>query len=94
MVWARTKLMIWDYVFEPVRQIKITYAGKEPGALYKKINELKPVVARSGQFEALEEAKQFIESEIGAKIDIIDASKSETKKAKTAAPHKPGILLE
>lgn len=40
MVWARTKLMIWDYIFEPVRQIKITYAGKDPGSLYKKINEL------------------------------------------------------
>ena len=40
MVWARTKLMIWDYLFEPVKQIKITYAGKEPGKLYKKINEL------------------------------------------------------
>lgn len=40
MVWARTKLLIWDYVFEPVKQIKMTYAGKNPEAFYKKINEL------------------------------------------------------
>lgn len=40
MVWARTKLMIWDYIFEPVVDIKIAYAGKSPEKYYKKINEL------------------------------------------------------
>lgn len=40
MVWARTKLLIWDYVFEPVRNIGINYSGKHPEKLYKKINEL------------------------------------------------------
>lgn len=40
MVWARTKLLIWDYIFEPVKQIKINYAGKNPDRLYKKMNEL------------------------------------------------------
>jgi len=40
MVWARTKLMIWDYIFEPVKQIQVSYSGKHPEKLYKKINEL------------------------------------------------------
>jgi len=40
MVWARTKLTIWDYVFEPIRHLKITYSGKNADKFYKKINEL------------------------------------------------------
>jgi len=44
MVWARTKLLIWDYIFEPVREVKISYAGKHPERLYKKINELLRIV--------------------------------------------------
>ena len=40
MVWARTKLLIWDYIFEPVKDLKINYAGKHPEKFYKKINEL------------------------------------------------------
>ncbi len=44
MVWARTKLLIWDYVFEPVKDIRIAYSGKTPEKLYRKINELIRVV--------------------------------------------------
>lgn len=40
MVWARTKLVIWDYIFEPVHQLIINYVGPRPSSLYKKINEL------------------------------------------------------
>ncbi len=40
MVWARTKLLIWDYVFEPAKDIKIFYTGQHPERLYKKMNEL------------------------------------------------------
>lgn len=40
MVWARTKLLIWDYIFEPVKQIQLSYVGRNPEKLYKKINEL------------------------------------------------------
>lgn len=40
MVWARTKLLIWDYVFEPVKQIKISYVGRHPEKIYGKIKEL------------------------------------------------------
>ncbi|MBI4018609.1 MAG: hypothetical protein HY368_03295 [Candidatus Aenigmarchaeota archaeon] len=40
MVWARTKLLIWDYIFEPVTDVRVAYAGKHPGKFYKKINEL------------------------------------------------------
>ena len=44
MVWARTKLLIWDYVFEPVKEINISYTGPAPDKFYKKINELVRVV--------------------------------------------------
>jgi hypothetical protein len=40
MVWARTKLLIWDYIFEPVKEIKISYVGRHPERLYGKVNEL------------------------------------------------------
>ena len=40
MVWARTKLLIWDYIFEPVKDITINYSGENTGAFYKKIKEL------------------------------------------------------
>jgi hypothetical protein len=40
MVWARTKLLIWDYIFEPVKEIAINFSGKNPEKFYKKINEL------------------------------------------------------
>lgn len=40
MVWARTKLLIWDYVFEPARDISMNFVVKTPEKFYKKINEL------------------------------------------------------
>ncbi|MBI4162904.1 MAG: hypothetical protein HY513_04425 [Candidatus Aenigmarchaeota archaeon] len=40
MVWARTKLLIWDYIFEPVKDIEIAYQGPNPQKFYKKVNEL------------------------------------------------------
>ena len=44
MVWTRTKLMIWDYLLEPLKVIQFDYAGKAPEKLYKKINELIRIV--------------------------------------------------
>ena len=40
MVWARTKLLIWDYIFEPVKEIVINFSGKDPDKFYEKMNEL------------------------------------------------------
>ncbi len=40
MVWARTRLLIWDYIFEPVKQIRISYVGRNPERFYRKINEM------------------------------------------------------
>ena len=44
MVWARTRLLIWDYIFEPVKQISIEYSGKNPNLLYSKLHELIRVI--------------------------------------------------
>src|SRR3989304_6268598 len=40
MVWARTKLLIWDYIFEPIKDIRISYTGPHTELFYRKINEL------------------------------------------------------
>jgi len=40
MVWARTRLLIWDYIFEPVKDIRISFTGPHPELLYKKLKEL------------------------------------------------------
>ncbi|HLC67346.1 MAG TPA: leucine--tRNA ligase, partial [archaeon] len=63
-------------------------------SLYKKINELQPVVPRMMQFAILEEAASFMEKEAGCKIVIEDAEKSENPKAKSSTPNKFGIFLE
>ncbi|MEM7813311.1 MAG: hypothetical protein QW548_00225 [Candidatus Aenigmatarchaeota archaeon] len=44
MVWARTRLMIYDYVFEPVKQIRFEFAGRRPDFFYKKVQELLRVI--------------------------------------------------
>lgn len=33
-------MLIWDYIFEPVKEIRISFTGKNPEKFYKKINEL------------------------------------------------------
>lgn len=40
MVWARTKLSIWDYIFEPVKEITMSFVTKDPEKFYKKVNSL------------------------------------------------------
>lgn len=62
--------------------------------LYQKINELKPVLPKNRQLQILSEAKGFLENEFGCKVEILEAGKTEDKKAKQAAPQKLGILLE
>jgi hypothetical protein len=68
MVWARTKLLIWDYVFEPVKQIKIRYSGRNPEKVYKKMNELMRTVfnipeayiqERNYTWEKIEDTERF-----------------------------------
>ncbi|MBI2578546.1 MAG: leucine--tRNA ligase [Candidatus Aenigmarchaeota archaeon] len=63
-------------------------------ALYNKINELKPVIPRSRQFQVFGEAKQLLEKEFICSIEVIDASKSDNSKAKQATPQKLGIFVE
>ncbi len=40
MVWARTKLTIWDDLFPPTKKIHFTYVGKHPEKMYPKFTEL------------------------------------------------------
>jgi leucyl-tRNA synthetase len=63
-------------------------------SLYKKINELQPVISRSQQFRIFEEAKPLIEKGFNCSVEIQDASKSDNVKAKQATPQKPGIFIE
>jgi hypothetical protein len=68
MVWARTRLLIWDYVFEPVKQLKIDYTGKRPDAFYKALHELMRLIfnvpegyiqEKTYKWEKLREAEHF-----------------------------------
>ena len=40
MVFARTKLLIWDYIFEPVKDLLISYAGPNPEKFYEETKNL------------------------------------------------------
>jgi hypothetical protein len=40
MAWARTKLLIWDYIFEPVKDLRLAYTGPHPEKMYQKLKEL------------------------------------------------------
>ena len=40
MVWARSKLTIFDNIFEPQKDIFINYSGKNPERLYNKIRTM------------------------------------------------------
>ena len=40
MVWASSKIVIWDDVFPTFKTMSIEYKGKNPHLLYKKLNQL------------------------------------------------------
>ncbi|MCX6815789.1 MAG: hypothetical protein NT120_02975 [Candidatus Aenigmarchaeota archaeon] len=40
MAFARTKLLIWDYIFEPVKDINISYMGPHPENFYASVKDL------------------------------------------------------
>ncbi len=62
--------------------------------LYRKMNDIRPIIDKESQIQCLNDAKGFLESEIGSRIEIIDADKSQEQKARSSMPHKFGILLE
>jgi leucyl-tRNA synthetase len=46
------------------------------------------------EMKILKEGKDLLEKETEANVDIIDAKKTDEKKAKQAEPMKPGIIIE
>jgi len=70
MVWARTKLMIWDYIFEPVVDIRISYTGKTPQKFYKKINELIRTVLNVPDAYVQEKSYNWEKTKDGEKFEI------------------------
>ncbi len=63
-------------------------------SLYKRINDLQPVLPRSRQFALLREVCDFLERETGCKIGVVDADRTDNPKAKSAAPNRFGLFLE
>ena len=63
-------------------------------SLYKKINELQPVIARGQQFTLLDDVRGFIEKETGCEVLIQDADDTDNLKAKSSTPSKFGLFLE
>ncbi|MFH1420482.1 MAG: hypothetical protein ABIG30_00780 [Candidatus Aenigmatarchaeota archaeon] len=70
MVWARTRLSIWDYVFEPVKEILINYVGKDPSKFYKKINELIRVVFNVPEGYVQEKTYDWQKTKDGEKFSV------------------------
>ena len=79
MVWARTKLLIWDYIFEPVKDIRVAYAGPHPERFYQKLKEfMKSVInvpdayiqEKNYNWEKLKDSERFeIEWEVNKPLD-------------------------
>jgi leucyl-tRNA synthetase len=61
---------------------------------YKKIHELEDPLKRDAQMKILSEAAAFYKNELGCNIKVLDAEKSEDKKARLSTPQKPGIHIE
>jgi hypothetical protein len=76
MVFARTKLLIWDYIFEPVKDIKISYIGPHPEKLYKKMKELIRIVFNVPDAYIQEKAYNW---ERGKDLDKFDVDWEVTK---------------
>ena len=63
--------------------------------LLKKKKELpEKIVERNKQQKTFQEAKQFLEKELGCEVVIVNAEESENPKAKQADVLKPGIYVE
>ena len=62
--------------------------------LYKRINDLQPVLPRSRQFALLKESAGFLEKETGCKIDVVDSDKTDNQKAKSSTPNRFGLFME
>ncbi len=62
--------------------------------LYKKINDLQPVLPRSKQFALLKEATGFLEKETGCQIAIVDSDNTDNPKAKSSTPNRFGLFME
>ena len=70
MVWARTKLLIWEYIFEPAKDIRIGMTTKSAGSFYKKVNELIRTVFNVPDAYVQEKAYNWERSEESDKFEI------------------------
>lgn len=68
--------------------IYANYLGKHAGELKDEI------LSTPEELNAVEDIKEFLSKEFGAEIEVIDASKSKSSKAKKAVPMKPAIFVE
>ncbi|MBI4174545.1 MAG: leucine--tRNA ligase [Candidatus Aenigmarchaeota archaeon] len=62
--------------------------------LYKRINDLQPVLPRSKQFSLLKEATSFLEKETNCQIAIVDSDNTDNPKAKNSTPNRFGLFME
>src|SRR3989344_3048730 len=70
MVWARTGLLIWDYICEPVKRIKINYVGPQPDKFYKEVNKLIRTVFNVPDAYVQEKEYSWEKGEEAEKFDI------------------------
>ncbi len=70
MVWSRNKLLIWDYIFEPVKEITFSYSGKNPEKYYKKIHELIRLVFNVPDVYVQEKTYSWERGQGGEKFEV------------------------
>jgi len=80
-------------------QEELKMKGKEVSkivqSLIKDVSKIpSTVTSQEEEFNAVKEAKSFLEKEFSCKINIILAEESDNQKAKSAMPGKVGILVE
>jgi leucyl-tRNA synthetase len=71
--------------------------GKASGfakSLMKRVHSLPPILGEEDEFEAIQDAAEFIGKETGAEIIVRKEDGAEHEKASAAAPGKPALILE
>jgi len=87
-----------EAIKEAMKEEKARSSPKEAQMLAKysakKANEGTAKITEINELKFLEEEKEFLEKELGCKVEVIEAGKAKEEKAKNALPLKPAILLE
>ena len=70
MVWASTKLTLWDDIYPTFKTMSIEYRGRHPHILYKKINQLIREIFRVPEGNVQEREYTWNKTENGEEFSV------------------------